>query len=228
MPGSTLDVPHGSLKGHILTTEPATHHASAAASRPIATPIDGNRLLAGGTVDEGDDTPDLHPEIVAGIMADLEQSVPGPQGHRVSHAWTCFRPTHPDSLPVIDRVPGIWERLGDLRALPPRHPARPATGRALARWVSSGEQPSEVVGLEIGRFAGTRVEVGRHRRARAAVGAGPLATQCAMASRARALGAGRHERLEQAAARRVGRDQVLRVELDGQQPRMLGALDAPR
>ena len=152
LPGLPLDVPHGSLKGHILTTEPASI-ALMGGVAPIATPIDGNHLLAGGTVDTGDDTPDLHPEIVAGIMAELEEAFPALKGIKVSHAWTCFRPTHPDSLPVIDRVPGLanaWVTSGHFR-----HGIllAPATGRALAQWVSSGEQPSEVVGMEAGRFA---------------------------------------------------------------------------
>lgn len=152
LPGLTLDVPHGALKGHILTTEPASITLAGGVA-PIATPIDGNHLLAGGTVDEGDDTPDLHPEIVAGIMAELEAAFPVLKGIKVSHAWTCFRPTHPDSLPVIDRAPGLtnaWVTSGHFR-----HGIllSPATGRALAQWVSSSKQPQEVIGLEAGRFA---------------------------------------------------------------------------
>src|SRR5207302_4593813 len=63
--GLTIDVPHGSLKGHILTTEPAPIRLGGGFA-PIATQIDGGRLLAGGTVDIGDDSPDVHPEIIAG------------------------------------------------------------------------------------------------------------------------------------------------------------------
>jgi glycine/D-amino acid oxidase-like deaminating enzyme len=150
--GLPLDVPAGNLKGHILTTEPAPIHLGGGFA-PIATPIDEGRLLAGGTVDTGDDSPDVRPEIIAGIMSDLETALPALKGIAVSHAWVCFRPTHPDSLPVIDRVPGLtnaWVTSGHFR-----HGIllAPATGRALANWIASGEQPAEVVGMEIGRFA---------------------------------------------------------------------------
>jgi glycine oxidase len=151
--GLTIDVPAGNLKGHILTTEPVSIRLGGGFA-PIATPIDEGRLLAGGTVDTGDDTPDIQPEIIAGIVSDLERALPALEGIAVSHAWVCFRPTHPDSLPVIDRVPGLtnaWVTSGHFR-----HGIllAPATGRALARWVASGTQPAEVVGMEIGRFAG--------------------------------------------------------------------------
>jgi glycine oxidase len=152
LPGLPLDIPHGALKGHILTTEPADIQLKGGVA-PIATPLDGGHLLAGGTVDTGDDAPDFHPEIAAAIMAELEAAFPNLKGIKISHAWTCFRPTHPDSLPVIDRVPGLanaWVTSGHFR-----HGIllSPATGRALAQWVSSGQQPAEVVGLEAGRFA---------------------------------------------------------------------------
>jgi glycine/D-amino acid oxidase-like deaminating enzyme len=125
--GLTIDVPYGNLKGHILTSEPAPIRLGGGFA-PIATQIEEDRLLAGGTVDEGDDTPDIHPEIVAGIVADLERAFPALKGLAVSHAW----------------VTSGHFRHGILLA--------PATGRALASWVASGEQPPDVVGMEIGRF----------------------------------------------------------------------------
>jgi glycine oxidase len=151
LPGLPLDIPHGALKGHILTTEPA-EIVLRGGFAPIATPLDGGYLLAGGTVDTGDGSPDFHPEVAAGILADLEAAFPRLTGISVSHAWTCFRPTHPDSLPVIDRVPGLanaWITSGHFR-----HGIllSPATGRSLARWIASGVQPAEVVGMEAGRF----------------------------------------------------------------------------
>lgn len=149
--GLAIDVPAGNLKGHILTTEPVPIRLGGGFA-PIATPVDEGRLLAGGTVDIGDDTPDVRPEVIAGIVADLERALPALTGIAVSHAWVCFRPTHPDSLPVVDLVPGLtnaWVTSGHFR-----HGIllAPATGRALARWVASGEQPAEVVGMEIARF----------------------------------------------------------------------------
>jgi glycine oxidase len=150
--GLQLNVPAGRLKGHILTTAPAPIRLGGGFA-PIATQIDGGRLLAGGTVDTDDDEPDIHPEIVTRIVDELEAALPALRGIAVSHAWTCFRPTHPDSLPVIDRVPGLtnaWVTSGHFR-----HGIllAPATGQMLARWIGSGEQPPEVVGLEAGRFS---------------------------------------------------------------------------
>jgi len=153
--GLALDVPYGSLKGHILTTEPAAIRLGGGFA-PIATQLDDGRLLAGGTVDSGDDAPHVHPEIIAGIVADLERAFPALRGLPVSHAWVCFRPTHPDDLPVIDRVPGlenVWVTSGHFR-----HGIlmAPATGRALAEWILYGRQPSTVTGFGIDRFAGER------------------------------------------------------------------------
>ena len=59
--GLQIDVPSGNLKGHILTTEPAPIELGGGFA-PIATQIEEGRLLAGGTVDIGDNTPDVHPE----------------------------------------------------------------------------------------------------------------------------------------------------------------------
>jgi glycine oxidase len=149
--GLRLEVPYGNLKGHILTTEPAPIRLGGGFA-PIATQIDGGRLLAGGTVDTGDDSPVMHPEIIAGIVADLERAFPALRGLPVSHAWVCFRPTHPDDLPVIDRVPGLnnaWVTSGHFR-----HGIllAPATGQALAEWISTGGRPARVQGFEIDRF----------------------------------------------------------------------------
>jgi glycine oxidase len=152
LPGLAIDVPYGALKGHILTTEPAPIKLGGGFA-PIATQIDGGRLLAGGTVDVGDDTQTVHPETIAGIVADLERAFPSLRGLPVSHAWVCFRPTHPDEMPVIDRVPGLanaWVTSGHFR-----HGIllAPATGQAIAEWIESCEKPARVAGFEISRFA---------------------------------------------------------------------------
>src|SRR5207248_2921551 len=78
---------------------------------------------------------------VASIRADLEAALPAVGQARISHAWCCFRPTHPDELPVVDRVPRLanaWTTSGHFRT---GILMAPATGRALARWIESGDQP---------------------------------------------------------------------------------------
>lgn len=152
LPGLDLEIPFGQLKGHIVTTEPAPTQLPGAVA-PIATQLDDGRLLAGDTVDTGDDSPDIRPEIIAAIQSDLAAAMPALQGLALSHQWTCFRPYHPDSLPVVDRVPGVidtWVTSGHFRQ---GILMAPATGRALAEWIASGQQPSAVASLGIGRFA---------------------------------------------------------------------------
>jgi glycine/D-amino acid oxidase-like deaminating enzyme len=78
--------------------------------------------------------------------------VPAVRASRVTHQWTCFRPTHPDMLPVIDRVPGLanaWVTSGHFSS---GILNAPATGRAIAEWIIEGEQPHAIAGLEISRF----------------------------------------------------------------------------
>lgn len=134
-----------------MTTEPAPIKLGGGFA-PITTQIDGGRLLAGGTVDTGDDSSVMHPEFIAGIVAELERAFPSLRGLPVSHAWVCFCLTHPDDLPVIDRVPGLnnaWVTSGHFR-----HGIllAPATGQALAEWISTGDRPARVQGFEIDRF----------------------------------------------------------------------------
>ena len=153
--GLELDVPSGHVKGHIVTTEPVPVRLPGTVSG-VGTQLENGRLLAGATLDVGDDSPLVRPEIIASIRADLGAAVPALGDAPLSHQWCCFRPTHPDGMPIVDRVPGLenaWVTSGHFRsdilmAL--------ATGRALAAWIGSGQQPGDVVGLEAGRFAAHR------------------------------------------------------------------------
>ncbi len=152
LPGLPLDVPFGRIKGHILTTVPPPIRLGAGFA-PFATQIDGDGLLSGGTVDLDDDTPEVKPTTVAQIMAELTAAFPQLAGLAVSHAWVCFRPNHPDDLPVIDRVPGLsnaWISTGHFR-----HglTLAPASGRAVAEWIVTGRRPDEVAAFSAGRFA---------------------------------------------------------------------------
>ncbi len=87
------------------------------------------------------------------IRSALCEAVPGLRAVPISHQWCCFRPTHPDGVPVIDRVPGLanaWVTSGHFRG---GILMAPATAHAIVEWIASGRQPPEVAGLEIGRFA---------------------------------------------------------------------------
>ena len=139
------------VKGHIVATEPVPLQLAVSVS-PMVTQIDDGRLLAGGTLDYDDDSPEVDDAVVANIRADLQAALPAVGDVRISHAWCCFRPVHPDELPVVDRVPRLanaWMTSGHFRT---GILMAPATGRALARWIESGDQPDEVGGLGLERF----------------------------------------------------------------------------
>jgi glycine/D-amino acid oxidase-like deaminating enzyme len=146
-----LPVPASLVKGHVIATEPVPLDLPVCVS-PMLTQVDEGRLLAGGTLDADDHSPDVDDRVVASIRRDVEAAFPAVGQVPVSHAWCCFRPAHPDELPVVDRVPRLanaWMTSGHFRT---GILMAPATGRALARWIDSGDQPAEVGGLELARF----------------------------------------------------------------------------
>ena len=148
----SLSAPASLVKGHIIATEPIPL-ALPVSVPPMMTQVDQGRLLAGGTLDTDDHSPDVDDQVVASIRRDLEAAFPAIGQVPISHAWCCFRPAHPDELPVIDRVPRLtnaWMTSGHFRT---GILMAPATGRALARWIDSGEPPTEVAGLDLARFA---------------------------------------------------------------------------
>jgi glycine oxidase len=120
---------------------------------PIATVIADGRLMRGGTIDEGDSERVLRPEIVDGLWSELEGEWPVVRGVRVGYQWACFRPAHPDRLPVIDKVPGLqnaWLTSGHYKT---GILMAPGTGQAIARWIASGDRPAEVRSFGVARFA---------------------------------------------------------------------------
>ena len=153
-PRPYVTVPHYLVKGHLATTEavPFRVRAQVVTPRGGALQLDDGRLLTGGTLDEGDFSPKVRPEVIAAIQRGLVHVIPAAASTRLSHAWCCFRPTTPDRLPIVDRVPDIanaWftsghYRTGLLMAV--------ATGEALARWIMEGTAPSEVEAFSLARF----------------------------------------------------------------------------
>lgn len=149
--GLELDVPSDRVKGHLLVTEPASVRLPCTVA-PVATPLHDGRLLAGGTFDLGDESPAVRPEVIDSILASLHSALPGLRGTGVSHQWCCFRPRHPDGRPVIDRIPGLrnaWLTSGHFRT---GILNAPATGMALARWLSADRPPPEASAWSVSRF----------------------------------------------------------------------------
>jgi glycine/D-amino acid oxidase-like deaminating enzyme len=150
--GLGLRVPADVVKGHLVVTEPTPMRLPGMVV-PVATQLEDGRLLAGGTLDVGDATAEVRPEVTDAIRAELEAALPVLRSVRLTHRWCCLRPHHPDGLPVIDRVPGLdnaWVSSGHYRT---GILMGPATGAALADWISTGERPAEAEPWTIQRFS---------------------------------------------------------------------------
>jgi len=140
--GLPLNIPSDRVKGHLLVTE-ATSFRLPGIVAPIATQLEGGRLLVGGTFDIGDEDPAVQPDVIGSIMDGLTAALPVLEGLGIAYQWCCFRPRHPDRRPVIDRVPGLdnaWLTSGHFRT---GILNAPATASVLARWISAGQPPAE-------------------------------------------------------------------------------------
>lgn len=163
LPGFDLGLPTGRIKGHLVLTAPCDVRLGgdpvAGTGLPgsvgaIATDIGQGRLLAGGTLDAGDGSPEVRAEVVAAIRSDLASALPATREVPLTHAWCCFRPAHPDRLPVLDRVPGLenaWLTSGHFRT---GILVAPATGAALASWIATGRPPPEAAAFAASRLEG--------------------------------------------------------------------------
>lgn len=163
LPGLELDLPTGLVKGHLLLTAQSGGPGPGAglgtglpgSVGAIATDIGGGRLLAGGTLDADDRSPEVRDEVIAAIRADLVAAIPAMASVPLTHAWCCFRPAHPDRLPVVDRVPGLsnaWVTSGHFRT---GILVAPAAGAGLAAWITGGRPPPELAAFAAARLGRT-------------------------------------------------------------------------
>jgi glycine/D-amino acid oxidase-like deaminating enzyme len=153
-PERWVRLPQRLVKGHLVATEPGRFGLPCGVHAPglgIGPTGDGG-LLAGGTREEGDPSPEVRPEVVARIRRRLGELLPAARGVRLRHRWCCFRPATGDGQPVIDRVPGIgnaWVSAGhDGTGLL----LAPATGDAIATWIANGTRPEQVDSFGLSRF----------------------------------------------------------------------------
>jgi glycine/D-amino acid oxidase-like deaminating enzyme len=145
---------HHWVKGHLAATVPVPFRVGAQVVGPHggAVQLDDGRLLTGGTLDGGDQSPALRADVVAALRRGLSAVMPRSSAVPFSHEWCCFRPAAPDRLPVVDRVPGTanaWfasgmYRTGLLLAA--------AVGDGLARWIATGSPPPELAPFSLSRF----------------------------------------------------------------------------
>jgi glycine/D-amino acid oxidase-like deaminating enzyme len=153
-PEPWVRLPQRLVKGHLIATEPGRFRLRCGVHGPGGGvgPLPGGGLLAGGTRDEGDQSPHVRPEVVAAIRRRLGALLPAARDVRLTHRWCCFRPATADGQPVIDQVPGLdnaWvsaghDGTGILLAA--------ATGQALASWIASRNRPAEVNSFTLSRF----------------------------------------------------------------------------
>jgi len=149
--GLDLGLPADSVKGHLAVTEPVPVILPGMVAG-LATQLEDRRLLIGGTLDTGDGTPEVHAEVTDRLLAELAAALPRLAPVRLTHRWCCWRPHHPDALPVVDRIPGLrnaWFTSGHYRT---GILMGPATGAALARWITSDERPADVEALAAHRL----------------------------------------------------------------------------
>jgi glycine/D-amino acid oxidase-like deaminating enzyme len=145
-------LPASEVKGHMLCTAPTKLSTPAAVSdADMARVIDDGRVLVGGTLDVGDDERILRPEVSQRMWRELVSAWPALEQVAVDYTWACFRPAHPDHLPVIDQLPGLsnaWLTTGQYKT---GILMAAATGQALAEWLSTGAAPAEVRPFSLSR-----------------------------------------------------------------------------
>jgi glycine/D-amino acid oxidase-like deaminating enzyme len=149
--GIEVGIPDGVVKGHMVVTHPAPVDIGGTVE-PLGTQLVDRRIVLGGTLDVGDRTTAVRPGLVSSMVAGLGHWHPGLVGIGAQRAWTCFRPHHPDGLPVIDRVPGIanaWFTSGHYRT---GILMAPATAAVLVDWAASGSRPAMAEPFAATRF----------------------------------------------------------------------------
>lgn len=153
-PEPWVRLPQRLVKGHLIATAPGRFRLRCGVHSPGGGfgSLPGGGLLAGGTRDEGDQSPQVRPEVVASIQRRLGELLPAAQGAALTHSWCCFRPATADGQPVIDQVPGLdnaWVSAGhDGTGLL----LAPATGQALATWIATGRRAIGIDSFALARF----------------------------------------------------------------------------
>ena len=83
-------VPQRWVKGHLLATAPAPFRlrTAVAALEGLVLQLESGEIVAGGTLDEGDDEPVVRDDVIAGIRKGLAALVPRTAALEVGHTWS--------------------------------------------------------------------------------------------------------------------------------------------
>ena len=133
-------VPQRWVKGHLLATAPPFRLRTAvAALEGLVLQLAGGEIVAGGTLDEGDDDPAVRDDVIAGIR---NACGPAAAHHRPrGRARLVLLPPHHSRRTARHRPrPGHRERVGHRGPLPYRHPHGGGDGRC-ARTLGRDRSP---------------------------------------------------------------------------------------
>jgi glycine/D-amino acid oxidase-like deaminating enzyme len=173
-----VSIPQVRVKGHLLAMDAKAvrlRHGLAAGGLGIGSLTTGE-LLAGGTHDHGDESPDVDDDVITAIATRVSDLLPGAGSAAITHRYACFRPTTADGQPAIDRLPSLenaWINVGHGGS---GILTSAAAGWAVASGIASGSLPENVRDFNIGRFSrvrlgtgsgGSQVEISRAARGRA-------------------------------------------------------------
>jgi len=141
------------VKGHMVAVAPGPWRLGSVLSGPLGggTPLADGTVVCGGTFDEGDESPEVRPEISDGLAKDLATVLPAAGGAAIAARWCCFRPYVVGRQPVVDRLPGTangWFAGGHFTT---GVMMAAGTGTAVAEWITTGHPPRlvETFGLGI-------------------------------------------------------------------------------
>ena len=134
------------VKGHLLAIAPGPWRLTSTVSseQGNAHALPGGGIMCGATLDAGDSSPDLRPEVVAALAAGLRRLLPATRHGSITHRWCCFRPLVEGRHPVIDQLPGTangWLSAGHFTT---GVLMAAATGQSLASWIASGIRPPAI------------------------------------------------------------------------------------
>jgi glycine oxidase len=131
------------VKGHMVAVAPGPWRLGSVLAGPLGggTPLADGTVVCGGTFDEGDQSPEVRPEISDRLAKDLATVVPAAEGAAVAARWCCFRPYVVGRQPVVDRLPGTangWFAGGHFTT---GVMMAAGTGAAAAEWITTGHAP---------------------------------------------------------------------------------------